>query len=192
LNRRSDQTITWDKKCTGCGCRFTDSMTSLMGSFPCPVRLFKVPTGLCPECQKENKDRWEKLRLACHLNWNFETVREHFLEHPPVKGQEMIVYDSSWNANTYALVTVEVPEHTRQKRIVIASYSNGYNGQSFYRTGQNCYAPKGQVRLLPYHQEIGARIKSNDGHEISLQLREIAEIFGLKCESTPNITHKIP
>lgn len=174
-----DATITWDKKCTGCGRRFTYSMTSLMGSFPRPVRLFKVPTGHCPECHTENEARRETLRAACRLNWSFETVKAHFLEHPPVKGQELIVYDSSWNSNTYALVTVEVPEHTRQKRIVIASYSNGYSGQSFYRTGQNCHTPKGQVRLLPYHPEIGGRIKSNGDREIRLELREIAGMFGV-------------
>lgn len=155
-------------------------MSTLLGRFPVPVRDFKVTSGLCPECKREDDARWNKLRAACLLNWTPEAVREHFLEYPPEKGQELIVYDSSWNSNTYALVTVEVPEHTRQKRIVIASYSNGYNGQSFYRTGQNCYAPTGQVRLLPYHKEIGARIKANAGHEIRLELCEVAALFCLE------------
>lgn len=178
--RKKDSTITWDKKCTGCGRRFTDSMTSLMGLFPCPVRLFKMPTGTCPECRKAVEARREKLAAARDLYWTFETVKDHFEKNPPVEGQELIVLDTSWQifTNTYALVKVEVPARGRQKRIVINSYSNGYNGQSFYRSGQNCITPKGQVRLLPYHPLIGDLIKKGDSREVKLTPEEVLALLG--------------
>lgn len=172
--------ITWNKTCTGCDRRFTDTMSTLMGRFPGPVRMFKVPTGLCPECGKAEKVRWEKLIAARDLHWTFDSVKEHFIENLPVKGQELIVLDTSWGQNSYALVTVDVPEHTRQKRIVIKSYSNGYSGQSFYRSGKNCFAPTGQVRLLPYHPVIGDLIKKGNGREIDLTLEEVFALIGVK------------
>lgn len=178
--QRKDSTITWDKDCTGCGRRFTDSMSTLMGRFPLPVKLFKVPTGLCPECERVEKDWWGKLIAARDLHWTFDSVKEHFTENPPVRGQELIVLDTSWHTNTYALVTVESPEHTKQKRIVIKSYSNGYSGQSFHRSGQNCFAATGQVRLLPYHPAVGELIKGGNGREVQLTLEEVATLVGVK------------
>jgi hypothetical protein len=175
---KKETTITWDKDCTGCSCRFTDSMSTFVGKFPRPMQSFKVPAGVCPECNKAEKARWEKLIAARDLHWTRESVKEYFTQNPPVTGQELIILDTSWRTNTYALVTVENPEHTRQKRIVIKHHSNGYNGQSFYRSGQNCFAPTGQVQLLPYHPVIGELIKKGNGQEVSLTLEEVALLLG--------------
>lgn len=175
---RKESTITWDKRCTDCGHRYTDSMTSLMGVFPVAVRAFKVPTGLCPECQKAADLHYEKLRSARDLHWTFDSVKEHFTKNPPVKGQELIVLDTSWGMNTYTLVTVESPAHTKQKRIVIQSYSNGYSGQSFYRSGKNCFSPKGRVRLLPYHSVIGDLVKKSVRKTILLTMEEVFALVG--------------
>jgi hypothetical protein len=90
----------------------------------------------------------------------------------------MLILDTSYGLNTYVLVTVEVPEHTKQKRIVIYSHTNGYSGQSFHRSGQNCFSPKGQVRLLPYHSVIGELIKKGNGRDLLLTLEEVAAIAG--------------
>jgi len=86
--------------------------------------------------------------------------------------------------NTYALVTVEVPEHTKQKRIVIKSYSNGYSGQSFQRSGKNCNAPKGQVWLLPYRAVIGDLIKKlEEAREFRMKKRLQASNYDIKPET---------
>ncbi|TSK07743.1 MAG: hypothetical protein FPO08_00055 [Geobacter sp.] len=177
--RKKDSTITWDKKCTGCGKKFTDSMSSLMGRFPWPVRLFKVSTGTCSECEQAAEALREKLAAARDLHWTFETVKAHFEKNPPVEGQELIILDTSWQlfTNTYALVKVVAPASGPQKRIVIDGYSNAYNGQSFYRTGQNCFSPKGQVRLLPYHPVIGDLIKEGDGREVKLTPEEVLSLL---------------
>jgi|GEM_PF-3978357 len=167
-------TITYMKDCTGCGCHFEDSMKSMFGIFPIQVKVFKVNNGVCPECKTKNNLQREKLYLARDLGWTHETVRKHFEDNPLVIGQELIVLDTSGRLNTYALVTVKNPEHTKQKRIVIESYSNGYSGQSFYRSGKNCFAPKGQVILLPYNQTIGKLIKNGNGQEIILSIDEVA------------------
>jgi len=171
-------TIMYMKDCTECGCHFEDSMKSMFGKFPVPVKVFKVNKGICPECKTKNNLQREKLYSARDLNWTHETVKKHFEGNPPVIGQELIVLDTSGRLNTYALVTVKNPEHTKQKRIVIESYTNGYSGQSFYRSGKNCFAPKSQVTLLPYNQIIGEMIKKGNGQEIILSLEEVARLVG--------------
>lgn len=172
------ETITWVKKCKDCGCRFKDSMTSLMGLFPVRVRDFKTDTGQCPGCREKQRLRDEKQFFARDLHWNFNSVKNYFTENPPFLGQELIVLDTSYNMNTYALVKVTNPEHTRQKRIIIEGYSNGYSGMSFYRSGKNCFSPKGQVRLLPYHPKIGALIKESNINQIQLSLEDVINFIG--------------
>jgi len=171
-------TITHMKDCTGCGCRFQDSMKSMFGTFPVPVKAWKVNKGVCPECKTKINLQKEKMYSARDLNWTHETVRKYFIKNPPFIGQELIVLDTSGRLNTYALVTVKNPEHTNQKRIVIESYTNGYSGQVFHRSGKNCFAPTGQVTLLPYNQIIGEIIKKGNGREVILSLEEVAGLIG--------------
>jgi hypothetical protein len=177
-NLQDGSTIIWRKTCKDCGCRFEDSMTKLLGRFPVRVKDFKTDIGQCPNCRQKEKQHFDKLLSARDLHHTFETVKDYFSKNPPYVSQELLVLDTSWNLNTYALVTVVNPDHTKQKRIVIESYSSGYSGQSFYRSGKNCFSPKGQVRLLPYNSAIGDLIKKGNGKEIQLQLDEILDIVG--------------
>jgi len=175
---KKSETITRWKKCRDCGCRFKDSMTSFLGIFPVRISDFKTDNGQCPECRKKEQLRYEKLFFARDLHWTFESVKDYFTENPPYLDQELIVLDTSHRMNTYALVKVINPEHTKQKRIVIKGHSNGYSGMSFYRSGKNCFSPTGQVRLLPYHSKIGALIKEGKINEIQLSLEEIIILVG--------------
>lgn len=180
VTTKDESTITWTKNCTDCGCRYKASMSTLMGRFPIPVSVFKANVGQCPECREKQKVQLEKLNSARNLHWTYDLVKKHFTANPPSKGQELLVLDTSWNTNTYALVTVANPEHTKQKRIVIDYHTNGYSGQSFYRSGKNCFSPKGQVRLLPYNTVIGDLIKKGDNKEIRLEPKEILNLVGKK------------
>ena len=175
---KDGNTVTWRKSCTDCGCRFNDSMTKFMGRFPIRVKDFKKDTGQCPECSEKQQLHHEKLFFARNLHWTFDSVKEFFTNNPPQIGQELLVLDTSCNINTYALVTVTNSEYTKQKRIVIDGYTNGYSGQSFYRSGKNCFSPKGQVRLLPYNSKIGALIQEGGGREIQLESEKVMALMG--------------
>jgi len=153
-------------------------MTSLAGIFPIAVREFKVDAGICPKCRAKMNKRFEELRAVTSLYWTEETTKDYFTDNPPVRGQELLIHDTSGWGHTYALVTVDVPSHTNQKRIVISGYTNGYSGRSFYRSGKNCYAPKGQVTLLPYNAIIGDLIKKGNGRQIHLQPEEVERLLG--------------
>ncbi len=182
MKTNNDSIVTWRKTCDMCETKFEDTMTKMFGRFPCRVSDFKVDFGTCKSCREDRKTRYAKLFYARDLHWTLESVKEHFESNPPYKGQELLVLDTSGNLNTYALVSVEVAQHGKQKRIVIDGYTNGYSGQSFYRSGKNCFAPKGQVRLLPYNDVIGGLIKSDGKHSLHLELEKI---MGLVGEKTP-------
>lgn len=169
--------VEWRKVCNCCNSQFIDKMTK---PFPMRVRDFKVSYGICKECRKKRKEGLKKNREAANLYWTFDRVKKFFEDNPPYLGQELLIYDSSHNTNTYAIVTVKVPSDGRQKRIVVEGYDNGYSGQSFYRSGKNCWAPKGQVKLLPYHREIGELIKKSPRGELCISSKEIFDLIGNK------------
>ncbi|WP_028862836.1 hypothetical protein [Psychromonas aquimarina] len=183
LENTDDSVVTWRKTCEMCGGKFLASMSK---PFPIRVRDFKTAFGLCRECTqmrrhryKMKKRREKNLFFARDLHWTFDSVKKYFETNPPYKGQELIVLDSSFNKNTYVLVTVGSPAHSRQK-IIIDGYSNGYSGKSFHFSGKNCFSPEGLVRLFPYHHQIGSLIKQGDGKSICLDLEQIITLIGEK------------
>jgi len=179
MNNENVEEVLWWKNCTVCDPRFRDSMKKLFNCFPTSVRDFKTDKGMCPECKQKEREQREKENHASWLFWNRETIKKYFTDNPPYKNQELIIRDTSGCYEiTYALVTVIVPERGRQKRIVVEGYSNGYSGLSFYRSGQNCHAPRGQVQLLPYHEIIGQRIKDSGGNTIQLSSQGIVDLLG--------------
>ena len=166
----NDSVVEWNKTCYKCNCRFVDRMSK---PFSMKVRDFKNLPGSCDDCNKKLRLTLIKHQKAAGLNWTFDSVKEHFLNNPPYDGQELLVHDTGYNMNTYALVKVKVASSGKQKRIVTEGYTNGYSGESFYRSGKNCFAPKGQAKLLPYNSKIGALIKSSNCNEVRLSSEEV-------------------
>lgn len=169
-----DSVIEWNKICNTCNCRFVDRMSK---PFCMRVCDFKDSIGICHECNEKTRVGFIKYREAASLNWTFDTVKEYFEKKPPYDGQELLIHDTSFNTNTYALVIVKLASSGKQKRIIIEGYTNGYTGQSFYRSGKNCFAPKGQARLLPYNTQIGSLIKNENGNQIRLSSKEVYELI---------------
>lgn len=82
------------------------------------------------------------------LNHSYESVKDHFEANPPAEGDVLILSMQQHNMNRYRLVKVLNPASGRQRRIII-SHSDAFAGAAYYRSGQSCFAPKGQTRLLP-------------------------------------------
>ncbi|MFL0953460.1 hypothetical protein [Vibrio parahaemolyticus] len=174
---KNDSVVEWRKICSQCQSEFVDKMFK---PFHMRVRDFKSAPATCMQCRDKRNEKFKKLRDAAGLYWTFESVKEYFEDNPPYEGQELLIHDTSWNTNTYAIVTVKVASSGRQKRIIVESYSNGYSGQSFYRSGKNCWAPTGQVKLLPYNEVIGALVKQVPRGELSISSEEIFKHIGEK------------
>lgn len=174
---QNDSVVEWPKTCSQCKSEFVDKMFK---PFRMRVRDFKAAPGTCMQCYKKQNEKFKKLRDAAGLYWTFDSVKEYFEDNPPYEGQELLIHDTSWNANTYAIVTVKVASSGRQKRIIIESYSNGYSGLSFYRSGKNCLAPTGQVKLLPYNKVIGTLVKQASRCELNISAEEVFKKIGEK------------
>lgn len=171
------ETIKWRKTCERCQVKFEDSMVGFMGNFPIRVREFKTSFGVCPACKEKEAELRDNKIAATWFYWTEDTIKQHFIDNPPYKGQELIVRDTSNGFLTYAIVTVDDPCRGPQKNIRISSYSNGYSGPTFYRSGKNHRAPKGQVHLLPYNETIGELIKNNGGKPVSYIFGEGLDII---------------
>ena len=169
-----DSVIEWNKTCFKCKCHFVDRMSK---PFSMKVRDFKDLPATCNDCDKKVRLRLIEHQNAAGLNWTFDTVKEYFLNNPPYEGQELLIHDTGYHINTYALVNVKVASSGKQKRIIIEGYTNGYSGESFYRTGQNCFAPKGQAKLLPYHSKIGTLIKNVNDNKVMLSSEKVYELI---------------
>jgi hypothetical protein len=152
-------------------------MRKFLGQFPIRVKDFKVEFGTCPDCVQKRNARFEALRIAASLNWTSEKITDYFKKNPPQINQEVLLHDTTGHANTYILAKITDPSHTKQKRIVIDGYSNGWSGSSFYRSGKNCYAPKGQVYLLPYNQIVGDLIEKGNGKSIDINPEDLLSLL---------------
>lgn len=96
------------------------------------------------------------------FGWNVSSTARYFADHPPCKGDLLLIYNGQAGLHEYVLSTVVEANQGRQKRIVM-QHSAAWGGKSFYRTGLNCWSPRGQSRLLPpvpvmmkYFKDIGA------------------------------------
>lgn len=82
------------------------------------------------------------------FGWTPTATREYIEKRPLVRGDLMIIYNGQAGFHQYALAEVQNPSAGRQKRVILSKAAH-YGGTSFYRTGQNCYSPKGQSRMIP-------------------------------------------
>jgi hypothetical protein len=82
------------------------------------------------------------------FGWTDETVREYIKSKPLAVGDFMIIYDGQAHIHRYSLAVVENPASGRQHRVIL-SKAAAYGGVSFYRTGKNCFSPKGHSRMIP-------------------------------------------
>lgn len=169
------------KTCRDCNVRFEADIASLFGRFPVRARDFKGGEGRCPECQEKENQRWSARYFARDLYWTYDSVKMHFRNNPPKRGDQVLILDTSKNNNTYVLVKIRRPNHTPQKRIVVSSSNREYSGLSFYRSGKCCIRTKSKIRLLPYHEQIGQAIAERGiEQQIVLPLGEIPTLIGLK------------
>jgi len=158
------ETITREKECIRCGATFTATMEKLaLLGWPERPSEFKRRKEHCPDCKQKLRDEMAEKSKNAVLGWtDFDAVKEHFKENPPQKGDPLIIASFQYHTNEYLRVYVEVPEHTRQKRIIVNRGST-YGGSSFYRSGQSTYHPKGQTRLLPDHPVMSELFKAFGG-----------------------------
>lgn len=98
------------------------------------------------------------------LGWTDPAVKDYIESKPLAAGDMMVVVSQYGGLRSYVLVRVENPALGAQKRVLVSQHQ-GLGGSTFYRTGKNCFQPKGQTRLIPpteclapYLKEVGDRV----------------------------------
>ena len=106
--------------------------------------LFHKIPGLRDEDKQE--DWYYKYR---NLEEDRKNTKEYYTQNPPKEGDLVVVLSTQFTHRVDKPEILPIKAITKQKRIVVNHSFIYYAGRSFWRTGQNCYAPKGQVHLVP-------------------------------------------
>ena len=120
------------------------------------------------------RDKWEDM----------EKTKAFFDEYPPEVGDLVVVLHT---ASGYCMLRPDVKPIiaiTKQKRLVVDHIHEGWAGKSFWRTGQNCKAPRGQCWLVPaeLYRDIpvdpeALKLKT-DPPSLSMSVSEMAKAYG--------------
>ena len=121
---------------------------------------------------------WNDEWINRDMQDDFVKTKEYFTKNPPSIGDPVIVLCTSAYSRMWTPEVTVISDITERKRLIV-NHANGWAGKSFYRTGQNCYAPKGQCWLIPksfysdeewvcywkhIKKEVDSTIKMYEGH----------------------------
>lgn len=82
------------------------------------------------------------------FGWDERSIKEYCDRKPLQSGDWMIIYNGQAGFHEYSLAVVEDSSSGPQRRVIL-SKAAAWGGASFYRTGKNCFSPKGKSKLIP-------------------------------------------
>jgi len=85
------------------------------------------------------RDKWEDMKAT----------KAFYEQYPPQVGDLVVVLHTASGHEMLRPDVKPITAITKQKRIVVDHIHEGWAGKSFWRTGQNCMAPRGQCWLVP-------------------------------------------
>lgn len=91
------------------------------------------------------------------FGWTEEKTQAYIVDRPLKAGDQMLIVNQQAGLEEYVLATVLNADSGKQHRIVL-DQAAAYGGASFYRTGKNCFAPRGKSRMIPPVEEVLAEI----------------------------------
>lgn len=120
---------------------------------PKALHLHKI-AGLELINEEDQKSTWVRYGDKYEYKWrdkweDMEKTKAFFDEYPPEVGDLVVVLHT---ASGYRMLRPDVKPIiaiTKQKRLVVDHIHEAWAGKSFWRTGQNCKAPRGQCWLVP-------------------------------------------
>lgn len=107
------------------------------------LKLEIIP-GLRPE------DRWLDWVYKMRDKWSdLDATREYHEQHPPQVGDLVVVLHTASHYEMQKPHVTRIKAMTDRGRIVVDHDHEAWAGKSFWKSGQNCKAPKGQCWLVP-------------------------------------------
>ena len=80
---------------------------------------------------------------------DMEMTRAYYKDHPPKVGDKVVVIATASHVEMWPPEHCVIEAITDRGRIVVEHKEIWGAGKSFYKSGQNCIKPKGQVWLIP-------------------------------------------
>lgn len=95
---------------------------------------------------------------------DLEQTRKYYKENPPKVGDLVVVLHTSSYKGMLKPHVTRIDAITDRGRIVVNHRHEGWAGKSFWKSGQNCYAPKGQCWLVPpeLYRDIPLKRETHD------------------------------
>ena len=98
-----------------------------------------------------------------HLGWNFEKTKLFYKSNKPKIGDTAIIVSTQASCVRYEKAEINRVTATR----IYFEKSFGWGGSSFYYSGKNCWAPKGQTRLIPPVPKFMEYMNSANKYELT-------------------------
>ena len=95
-----------------------------------------------------------------YFGWTDESIKLYIEDKPLKKGDLMLIVNTQAMIIEYLLAEVLNPDSGRQHRVILNKRAM-YGGDSFYRTGKNCWSPTGQSKMIPPVPEIMVKFTEN-------------------------------
>lgn len=116
-----------------------------------------------------------------HKYKDMEITKAYYAENPPQVGDKVVVLKTASHREMYPPEHYEIEAITDRGRIVVehedAEY--GLSGKSFYKSGQNCMKPKGQIWLIPaalYEEDYISREDADNNRRQQYEGKSALEI----------------
>lgn len=93
------------------------------------------------------------------LGWTEESTKQYILDKPLQKGDLMLIVNTQAGFLDYVLAEVTEPSLGKQRRVNL-SHGAAFGGNTFFRSGKNCWSPKGQSRMIPPDDRVLAHISA--------------------------------
>ena len=107
-----------------------------------------------------------------HKHDDMEMTKAYYQDNPPKVGDKVVIIATASHIDMWPPQHCVIEAITDRGRIVVEHEEHWGSGKSFYKSGQNCMKPKGQVWLVPEALYVEDYLSSDDARSIERKMME--------------------
>lgn len=107
-----------------------------------------------------------------HKHEDMEMTKAYYQENPPKVGDKVVIIATASHSEMWPPEHCVIEAITDRGRIVVEHEEIWGSGKSFYKSGQNCMKPKGQVWLIPEALYVEDYISPEDARQHQRKMME--------------------
>ena len=148
---------------------------------PKAYKLHEIPGLEYTEDDRATHDNWGAYKWRDKWE-DMEKTKAFYDQYPPKVGDLVVVLHTAAGHQMLRPDVKPIIAITKQKRLVVEHIHELYAGKSFWRTGQNCKAPRGQCWLVPaeLYKDIPFSKSTDlpDKQNFSMKTTELVKVMG--------------